>query len=108
MNGEQNIPNKSEYAKYDSVEKKKLIQAKQPIRTSEDLDVYRTEIFGKERRRKICRLQKILDGDTHKISAQDLPADLCRDFVILLSPEAVGCRENAEIATSARFSFPVI
>lgn len=42
------------------------------------------------------------------MSAQNLLADLCKVFVILLSPETFGCRENAEIVTSTRFSFLVI
>lgn len=48
VNNERNISNrkKNEYTKYNSVQKK-LIQAKQRIRTS-DLDVHHTKKFGKK------------------------------------------------------------
>ena len=46
MNGERNISNKGRICEIRAV-RKKLIQAKQPIRTS-DLAVYHTEIFGEK------------------------------------------------------------
>jgi hypothetical protein len=69
MNGERNISNKSRIYEI-RVFRKNLSNLNNL--SEQAIWMYTTEIFGKKT---TWKPQKILDEDTHEISAQNLPAD---------------------------------